>query len=161
MKRLYFKVTGLVLGIALAAPGMAQDGAADASDKREQATEILRQMLPPDVAEGMSTAQPMTGFGSEMSRLAFENAYMQLWTRPGLTLRERSMVTIALLIGQGNEHELEIHMDSGLRNGVTHEQLEEVIYHATAYAGFPKAADALTIAHRVVSKEREIAVAGQ
>jgi len=124
------------------------------SDKREHAAEILRKMLPPDVATGMASAEPASSFGSEMSRLAFENAYVQLWTRPGLTLRERSLVTISMLIAQGNEHELEVHIASGLHNGVTPEELEEVIYQATAYAGFPKAADALTIATRVIERER-------
>ena len=74
-----------------------------------------------------------------MSRLATENAYEQLWTRPGLSLRDRSMVTIAMLIGLGNEHELKVHIRSGLRNGVTPQEIEEMIYQATAYVGFPRA----------------------
>jgi 4-carboxymuconolactone decarboxylase len=88
-----------------------------------------------------------------MSRLATENAYEQLWTRPGLSLRDRSMVTIAMLIGAGNEHELKVHIRSGLRNGVTPREIEEMIYQATAYVGFPRASDALAAAAEVVSEQ--------
>jgi 4-carboxymuconolactone decarboxylase len=126
---------------------------AAAEDRQKRAAEILRQMLPLDVATSMASARPTSGFGSEMSRLAFENAYVQLWSRPGLTLKERSLVTISILIALGNEKELAIHLASGLRNGLTGQELEEVIYHSTAYAGFPRASDALAIATKVVAEE--------
>jgi alkylhydroperoxidase/carboxymuconolactone decarboxylase family protein YurZ len=157
------RALGLAACVTLSVPvSAAQEDtpSAAATDKREQAEQILRQMLPPDIATGMASSEPAMSFGSEMSRLAFENAYMQLWTRPGLTLRERSLVTISMLIAQGNEHELEVHIASGLRNGVTPEELEEVIYQASAYAGFPKAADAMAIATRVVARERARATEG-
>lgn len=127
---------------------------AAAEDRQKRAADILRQMLPLDVATSMASARPTSGFGAEMSRLAFENAYVQLWSRPGLTLKERSLVTISILIALGNEKELAIHLASGLRNGLTVQELEEVIYHSTAYAGFPRASDALAIATKVVAQER-------
>ena len=123
------------------------------AEKRRRAAEILRQMLAPDIARSMATAKPTGGFGGEMSRIAFENAYVQLWSRPGLTLKERSLITISILIALGNEKELAIHLASGLRNGLTLQELEEVIYHSTAYAGFPRASDALAIAKAVVAQE--------
>jgi 4-carboxymuconolactone decarboxylase len=156
---------GLFGCLLLAAPASAEDAkpaattqpsaaATATTDTRQRATEILKQMLPPEIATGMANAKPRSSFGGEMSRLAFENAYMQLWTRPGLSLRDRSLVTISMLIALGNEHELKIHLASGLRNGLTAKELEEVIYQATGYVGFPRASDALAIASEVVAKEQ-------
>ena len=159
-------VLGLAAGAALAvAPAAAKDtlatppaqAAADSSAaktaREKRAAEILRQMLPRAIADSMATKQPMGGFGGEMSRLAVENSYEQLWTRPGLSLKDRSMVTIAMLIGLGNDRELKVHIQSGLRNGMTPSELEEIIYHATAYAGFPRASDALRIAKEVMGEK--------
>jgi 4-carboxymuconolactone decarboxylase len=150
--------------LLLSAPASAEEGkpaasaqpssGSTATDPRLRATEILKQMLPPDIATGMANAKPRSSFGGEMSRLAFENAYMQLWARPGLSLRDRSLVTISMLIALGNEHELKVHLASGLRNGLTPKELEEVIYQATGYVGFPKASDALAIASEVVAKDQ-------
>lgn len=121
-------------------------------DKAEKAREVMAQMLPPEHIASMVGGDDRQGFGSEFARLAFENAYSQLWTRPGLSLKERSLVTIGILIGLRNERELRWHLASGLRNGLTPEQLEEIVYHATAYAGFPAASGALAIAAEVVAQ---------
>ena len=169
---------GLGSSLFLAIPAMADEGKLEASaeqaqpsagqqqepqvangattaDKYKRAGEILHQMLPANVATSMASGKPRNAFGGEMSRLAFENSYVQLWTRPGLSLKERSLVTISMLIALGNEKELAVHLASGLRNGLTPDQLEEVIYHSTAYAGFPRAADALAIATEVVAQEHD------
>lgn len=125
-------------------------------DRYERAAEILQQMLPSDIADSMaSETPPETPFAAELSRLAFENAFVQLWTRPGLGLRERSLVTMGILIAQGSAGELEYHIAAGLRNGLTPEEIEEVIYHSTAYAGFPRASQASAVATKVIAQERE------
>lgn len=145
------------------APGAkAQDAQADAqAQKQRRAAEILRQMFPPSISTSLDGERKADAFGSEMGRLAYENAYMQLWTRPGLSLKERSMVTISMLIALGNEHELAVHLAAGLRNGLTPQQLEEIIYQASAYVGFPKAADALAVATKVIAEERKRQEAGK
>jgi 4-carboxymuconolactone decarboxylase len=121
--------------------------------KRRRAGEIIRQLMPQSVASMESTA-PSTQFGGEFARLAYENAYVALWSRPGLELRDRSILTIGILIGIGNEQELAAHFAIALRNGLTPPQLEEMIYHATAYAGFPKASSALALAKKVVEQQQ-------
>jgi 4-carboxymuconolactone decarboxylase len=131
-------------------------GDASMSARQHRAEEILRQMLPLNVANSMASRRHTENFGGEMSRLAFENAYLQLWARPGLSPKERSLVTISILIALGNEKELGVHLAAGLRNGLTPQELEEVIYHSTAYAGFPRASEALAIASAIVPQERNI-----
>jgi 4-carboxymuconolactone decarboxylase len=153
-------------GLVLGAPAMAESGrspspaaqARTAGDpartaREKRAAEVLHQMLPADIADAMAAKQPSSRFGGEMTRLATENAYEQLWTRPGLSLRDRSMVTIAMLIGLGNERELKVHIRSGLRNGLKPQELEEMVYQATAYAGFPRASDAMAAASEVIAEQ--------
>jgi 4-carboxymuconolactone decarboxylase len=157
-------ILGVVCGLSLSSPGLAEaskPAAAEAGptadsarlEREKRAAEIVHQMLPPEVASGMASKRVTGNFGGEMSRLAMENAYEQLWTRPGLSLRDRSMVTIAMLIALGNESELKVHLESGLRNGLTPQELQEIIYQATAYVGFPRASGALAIASKVVAQQ--------
>lgn len=144
-------VLGLFGSLAVSMPAMAQTVQSDAA-KQQRAHEIARQMLPPDTADRMASRQNTGGFGGDLARLSFENVYMQLWTRPGLELKERSLITIAMLIAIGNEKELAGHFESGLRNGLTQQQLEEVIYQATAYVGFPRASSAMRVAGEAVAR---------
>jgi 4-carboxymuconolactone decarboxylase len=89
-----------------------------------------------------------------LSQLALGMVYEKLWTRPGLSLRDRSLVTIAMLIALGNERELRSHIAAGMRNGLTAKELEEVVYHATGYAGFPRASGAMTVVADAVAKSQ-------
>jgi 4-carboxymuconolactone decarboxylase len=122
------------------------------SDKREKAREIIRRMLQPEHAAAMESVADDGRFAPEYANLAFENAYVQLWSRPGLSLRDRSLLTLGILIALGNQNELRVHFASALRNGITREELEEVVYHATAYAGFPTASSARAIAAELFDK---------
>ena len=119
------------------------------SDKRQQAAEIIRQMLTPQNVEGMEGTPREGMFAPEIGRMALENVYEPLWTRPGLSLQQRSLLTLGILIGLKNENELRVHFAAAMRNGLTREQLEEVLYHATAYAGFPAASSARAVAAQV------------
>ena len=123
------------------------------TDRREKAREIIRHMLPQH-AESMDRPPPEEGFGREFASLAMENVFEPLWTRAGLSLKERSLVTIGILIGLRADGELRAHLAIGLRNGLTPQQLEEVVYQATGYAGFPAAAHALRIAAEVVANHK-------
>lgn len=88
-----------------------------------------------DVAQDSASA----GFAPETGAIAFENIFARLWVRPGLDQRARSLLTLGILIGLRAEDELQIHMMVALANGVTMQELEEVVYHASGYAGFPAA----------------------
>jgi 4-carboxymuconolactone decarboxylase len=73
-------------------------------------------------------------------------AWGEVWSRPGLDRRTRSCLTIALLTALGAENELPMHLRAGLRNGVTPEEIREIIIHAGLYAGIPKANAAMKLA---------------
>ena len=76
-----------------------------------------------------------------------------LWKRPGLSPRDRSLVTVTTLIALYRTNELPFHLAKALENGVTRDELIEVITHLAFYAGWPTANTAVAIARRVFGKE--------
>src|SRR5690242_17645093 len=66
-------------------------------------------------------------------------AWGDVWSRPGLDRRTRSMLTVALLAALGRDAELDVHLRAARRNGVTGDELAEVLLHTAVYAGFPAA----------------------
>jgi 4-carboxymuconolactone decarboxylase len=74
--------------------------------------------------------------------LATEFAWGSVWTRPGLTLRERSLATLSMCIALNRPAEIKIHLRGAIRNGVTRAELRELILHSFLYCGGPAALDA-------------------
>lgn len=74
--------------------------------------------------------------------IATEMAWGKVWTRPGLTLRERSLLTLAFCIALNRPAEVRIHLRGAIRNGVTRVELRELILHSFLYCGGPAALDA-------------------
>jgi 4-carboxymuconolactone decarboxylase len=73
-------------------------------------------------------------------------AWGELWNRPGLSRPERSMITLAMLAALGRDEELVLHLRAGLRNGLTPEDIREVLLHVAVYAGVPAANRAFALA---------------
>jgi 3-oxoadipate enol-lactonase / 4-carboxymuconolactone decarboxylase len=80
-------------------------------------------------------------------------AWGGVWSRPGLDRRMRSAVTLAVLTALGREHELELHLRAALRNGLTREEIGEVLLHTAVYAGVPAANAAFAVAQRVLGED--------
>lgn len=95
-----------------------------------------------------------TPLNQSLRHLSEEFPYASLWTRGTLTRRERSMVTIGMLVAMSQHHELRGHLVGALNNGCTPEEIAEVITHSCAYAGFPAAIAAMRTAEEVL---REVA----
>jgi 4-carboxymuconolactone decarboxylase len=79
-------------------------------------------------------------------------AWGEVWNRPGLDRRQRSMITLAALTSLRAENEIELHVRAALRNGVTPEEISEVLLHTAVYAGVPAANAAFAIAQRVLEE---------
>jgi 4-carboxymuconolactone decarboxylase len=77
-------------------------------------------------------------------------AWGEIWTRPGLTRAERSLITLAMLATLKQDEELAMHVKAALRNGVTQDQLREVLMQVAVYAGVPAANRAFAIASKVL-----------
>ena len=79
-------------------------------------------------------------------------AWGAVWARSGLDRRTRSAVTLAVLTALHCENELPMHVRAALRNGLTAEEIAEVLLHATVYAGVPAGNTAFAIAHRTLAE---------
>jgi 4-carboxymuconolactone decarboxylase len=110
-----------------------------AQSDREAGLAIIAEQFSPAMAERLRSFTSTQPFGAEMGDLAMRNAYLALWLREGLNRRDRSLITVAMLVALGSHEELAIHAQIALENGCTVKELEELVYHATAYAGFPAA----------------------
>ena len=89
-------------------------------------------------------------FSVEWQDFITEQAWGAVWTRPGLSLRERSLITVALLTALGCDGELPLHVRGAITNGLTPEEIREVIMHTSVYAGVPLANTAMQVAARTL-----------
>jgi 4-carboxymuconolactone decarboxylase len=81
-------------------------------------------------------------------------AWGDIWSRPGLSRAERSLVTLAVLAAMQHEHELAMHVKAALRNGLTADQIQEVLLQVAVYAGVPVANRAFPVAQRALAESR-------
>ncbi len=89
-------------------------------------------------------------FSLPIQHFITRNAWGDVWQRPGLDLKTRSLITVAMLTALGKQHELKGHVRAALNNGVTLEQLQEVLLHASIYCGLPAAVETFRTAAEVV-----------
>ena len=82
-------------------------------------------------------------------------AWGEIWSRPGLSRAERSMVTLTALVVLRQDEELAMHLRAALRNGLTPEQISEVLLQTAVYAGVPAANRAFAVAARVLAEDRQ------
>jgi 4-carboxymuconolactone decarboxylase len=93
-----------------------------------------------------------TSFTEPFQDFITRYAWGDIWSRPGLSRGERSMITLAMLAALQHENELAMHVRAALRNGVTPEQIQEVLLQVAVYAGVPAANRAFAVAQRVLSE---------
>lgn len=114
---------------------------------RDDGLQVFRELLPgvlPDVPN--DEVDFSGGFAPELMDIGIESIFGKLWTREGLSRRDRSLVTLGILIALRSTDELTAHFKIARTNGLTDDELAEVIYHASGYAGFPAAATARGVA---------------
>jgi 4-carboxymuconolactone decarboxylase len=111
---------------------------------RDEGLQVFRELLPGVLPDG--DVDFGGGFAPELMDIGIENIFGRLWTREGLSRRDRSLVTLGILIALRASDELKFHFQIARNNGLTDEELAEVIYHASGYAGFPAANTAKSVA---------------
>jgi 4-carboxymuconolactone decarboxylase len=89
-----------------------------------------------------------TPFDTDFQTFIAEGAWGSVWARPGLTHRERSLITIALLAALGHDEEVAMHIRATARTGATADDIKEALLHVAVYAGVPAANRAFKIAKR-------------
>lgn len=94
-------------------------------------------------------------FTADFQDLLTRYAWGEIWTRPGLDRRTRSCITIAMLVALGRERELALHVRAALRNGVSADEIKEVLLQAAVYCGVPAANTAFAVAREVLDEAGE------
>ena len=92
-------------------------------------------------------------FNADFQELITRYAWGAIWSRPGLDRRTRSCITIAMLAAMGNEHELGLHIRAAKRNGVSADEIKEVLLQVAVYAGVPRANGAFAIAREALASD--------
>jgi 4-carboxymuconolactone decarboxylase len=93
----------------------------------------------------------MTDFTAPIQQHITRNAWGDVWQRPGLDLKTRSLVTVAMLTALGKQQELKGHVRGALNNGATVQEIQEVLLHAAIYCGVPTSVEAFRTASEVVN----------
>ena len=121
-----------------------------AKDRFEEGLKLRKQVLGADYVErAMAGADE---FSMPMQELSTEYCWGYVWTRPGLKLRERSLINIAMISALNRPHELKLHVKAALNTGVTREQIREVLLQVAVYCGVPAGGDSVRIAREAFAE---------
>jgi 4-carboxymuconolactone decarboxylase len=121
------------------------------SEMFEQGLRTRREVLGADYVD-RSLAQA-DDFMMAFQRITTEWCWGYAWNRPGLDRRTRSMLNLAMLTALGKSAELKLHVKGALANGVTVEEIKEILLHATVYCGIPAGLEAFRSAHEALQAE--------
>ena len=120
-------------------------------ERRARGMKVRREVLGDEyVDQSMAKATDLT---REFQDLITRYAWGEIWTRPGLDRKTRSCITVAMTVALNRPTELALHLRGALRNGVTAEELREVLLQTAVYCGVPAAHTAFKVAEEVLGHE--------
>jgi 3-oxoadipate enol-lactonase/4-carboxymuconolactone decarboxylase len=122
------------------------------SDERERGMKTRREVLGDEHVDRATAGS--TSFTADFQDLITRYAWGEIWTRPGLDRRTRSAITITALVALGRDEELALHLRAALRNGLTEDEIKEVLLQSAIYCGVPAANSAFAIAQQVLEEAR-------
>lgn len=116
----------------------------------EEGMQVRREVLGDDHVD--DAVERTTDFTRDFQDLITRYAWGEIWARPGLDRRTRSCITLTALVALGRDDELALHVRAALRNGLTPDDIKEVLLHTAIYCGVPAANAAFAIAQRVLDE---------
>ncbi|WDL96550.1 4-carboxymuconolactone decarboxylase [Alicyclobacillus sp. ALC3] len=119
--------------------------------KFQAGLEIRRRVLGEDYVDNAFASA--TDFTRPFQELVTRFAWGEIWTRPGLDPKTRSLLNLAIMTALNRPTELKLHIRGALRNGVTQEEIQEVFLQTAAYCGMPAALDSFKIAQDLFTEE--------
>ncbi len=122
----------------------------DDADRLQHGMTVRREVLGDEHVDRAVAAT--TGFTAPFQDLITRYAWGDIWSRPGLTRAERSLVTLTVLAALQHEGELAMHVKAALRNGLTPDQIQEVLLQVAIYAGVPAGNRAFAVAQRALDE---------
>jgi 4-carboxymuconolactone decarboxylase len=117
----------------------------------ERGMEVRREVLGDEHVD--AAAARTTDFTADFQDLITRYAWGEIWTRPGLDRRTRSCMTLIALVALNRMDELGMHVRAARRNGLTKEEIKEVLLHSAIYCGVPAANAAFAVAQQVLDEE--------
>ncbi|HLL98766.1 MAG TPA: 4-carboxymuconolactone decarboxylase [Rubrobacteraceae bacterium] len=120
---------------------------------RERGMKVRREVLGDEHVD--AAISRTTSFTGDFQDLITRYAWGEIWSRPGLDRRTRSCITLMALLALGRLEELELHVRAALRNGLSQDEIKEVILHGAIYCGVPAANSAFAVAQRVLAEHDE------
>jgi 4-carboxymuconolactone decarboxylase len=123
------------------------------SDERERGMEVRREVLGDDHVD--DAIDRTTEFTKDFQDLITRYAWGEVWTRPGLDRRMRSAITLTALIARGHFEELAMHIRAARRNGLSDDEIKEVLLQSAIYCGVPAANQAFKVASEVLEEETQ------
>jgi 3-oxoadipate enol-lactonase/4-carboxymuconolactone decarboxylase len=120
-------------------------------DRRERGMKVRREVLGDDHVD--AAVERTSDFTADFQDLITRYAWGEIWDRPGLDRRTRSAITLTALVARGQFDELAMHLRAALRNGLTRDEIKEVLLQSAIYCGAPAANSAFAVAQRVLEEE--------
>lgn len=120
------------------------------NDAFKNGLSMRKKVLGPDYVE--KTMKSADASWMPFQRLLTEFAWGTIWTRPGLNLRTRSLLTLAMCIALNRPHEIGLHLRGAIRNGCTKTEIRELLLHSFIYCGGPAALDAFNVVLKELPK---------
>jgi 4-carboxymuconolactone decarboxylase len=125
----------------------------DERQRYEQGLKVRRTVL--GDAHVDASLEKRTEFNEEFQDLITRYAWGEIWTRPGLPRQTRSLLTLAMMVALNRPDELRMHLRAALNNGVTREEIREVLLQTAIYCGVPAANSAFHLAQEVFDQQEE------
>jgi 4-carboxymuconolactone decarboxylase len=120
-------------------------------DRRERGMKVRREVLGDEHVD--AALERTSDFTADFQDLITRYAWDEIWNRPGLDRRMRSAITLTALVARGHFDELALHVRAALRNGLTREEIKEVLLQTAIYCGVPAANSAFAVAQRAFERE--------
>jgi len=120
-------------------------------DRRERGMSVRREVLGDEHVD--AAVERTSDFTAEFQDLITRYAWGEIWDRPGLDRRTRSAITLTALVARGQFDELELHLRAALRNGLTSDEIKEILLQSAIYCGVPAANSAFAVAQRVLKDQ--------
>jgi 4-carboxymuconolactone decarboxylase len=121
------------------------------NDPRERGMKVRREVLGDEHVD--AAVARTSDFTADFQDLITRYAWGEIWDRPGLDRRTRSAITLTALVARGHLDELAMHVRAALRNGLTRDEIKEVLLQSAIYCGVPAANSAFALAQRVLEEQ--------
>ncbi|MFB6803884.1 4-carboxymuconolactone decarboxylase [Peribacillus butanolivorans] len=117
------------------------------NERYKSGLEVRREVLGTDYVD--NSINNANDFNMDLQKLVTEYCWGEVWTRPGISRKTRSIINIAMITALNRPHELKLHIQGAITNGVTKEEIKEVLLQTAIYCGVPAAIDSFRVAQEV------------